>query len=556
MGKIGLFLCECGPNIAEAIDLDHITESISKDNTVFKIERHKLLCSEDGKKFFAESLKKNEYDRIVIAACSHKQHETTFMEKMTEIGMNPYLMQLVNIREQCAWVTPDKEAATHKALTMIRAAISRVKYHQNLEKKDVECNPAAIIVGGGIAGLETALRTAGHGHRVYLVEENELGGTIKNQRILLPTMQSAQEFLQQKLDAVRNNEYIEIYEHCTIEEILGFFGNFVAHVHTSDNDVRELRSGAVVLALDEQPYIPNEEDNVNYGTLDNVYTAAEFELQLSENTTTKSGTVPKSVAIIHCVGREKLGYCSKMCCVNSMKIARDIKKRLSDTTVTQFYKNLCLPDVHYEKFYHDTKAQGIQFVRYKTISVTQKDDHLAVNVRSPDTEDKTYPVDMVILSTGLAPSSQVKRFAEIFNIPIDEYGYLKGEYMILEPISTVNEGVYITSGMYGPGSMHDALAQAGAAAGKIVATLVPGKRLVLESKTSQVSDTLCIGCGVCVDCCAYSAVKIDESKHIAVVNEVLCRGCGNCAAACPSGAALHRHFTNRQIVHEISQILR
>jgi heterodisulfide reductase subunit A len=556
MARIGLFLCECGPNIAEAIDLDRITELISKANIVAGIERHKLLCSEDGKKFFAESLKEHNYDHVVVAACSPKQHESTFMEVMSDNKMNPYLMQMVNIREQCAWVTPDKDAATEKAFTSICAAISRIKYHQSLESKEIECNPAVIIIGGGIAGLEAALRTAGHGRQVFMVEEQELGTRARQQRLLVPTMQSAEEFLQTKINAVKDNKSIKVYERCTIEDILGFFGNFVAHLRTSDNVQHTIEAGAVILALDGQPYVPPAKTEFGYGTLDDVYTAAEFETKLSAQTMTKSGSAPASIGIIHCVGRKKLGYCSKMCCVNSMKIARDLKKRLESATITEFYKNLCLPDVQYEKFYHETEAQGIQFIRCQDISVVKMDDRLCVKVKGPGAEEKTYPVDMVILSTGSTPSAQVKRFSEMFNIPIDEYGYLKQEHNILEPISTVTEGVYIASGMHGPGSLHDILTQAGAAAGKILSALVPGKRLALESKTSHVSETMCIGCGVCVNVCAYGAVKLDESKHISVVNEVLCRGCGNCAAACPSGAAFHRHFTNRQILQEMDQILK
>lgn len=556
MGKIGVFLCECGPNIAEAIDLNRIAEAINNDNTVVKIERHKLLCSEDGKKILAESLKTNGFDRIVVAACSPKQHETTFMEIMVAVGVNPHLMQMVNIREQCAWVTPDKEAATHKALTSIRAAISRVKYHQQLEKKEIECDPSVIIIGGGVAGLEAALRTAHQGRKVYLLEEDEPGGTIKNKRIFLPRFESVEKFLQEKLAAVKNHKDIEVYEHCTIEEILGFFGNFVAHIRTSAGDARVLKAGAVILALDCQSYMPGETDNLGYRIYDNVYTADEFESRVSENPVTKSGAVLSSIGIIHCVGRKKLGYCSKMCCVNSLKIAQDIKARFSNTSVTQFYTNLCLPDPYYETFYHTVRKQGVEFIRYKDISVTKNNGGLVVNVTSPGAQEKDYTVDMLILSTGLTPSPQVQRFAEMFNIPIDEYGFCKEEHTILAPTSTVTDGVYITSGMYGPGNMHDTLTQAGAAAGKILSSLVPGKRLALETKTSQVSDTLCMGCGICVDVCAYGAVTLDKMKKISVVNEVLCRGCGNCAAACPSGAALHRHFTNRQILQEMNQILK
>lgn len=556
MAKIGLYLCECGPNIAEAIDLNHIAEVITQDNTVVKIERHRLLCSDDGKKFLAESLKANELDRIVIAACSPKQHEATFMEVMASKGLNPYLLQMVNIREQCAWVTPDKAAATEKALATVRAAISRVKHHQALEKKDIECNPAVIIIGGSIAGIEAALRTAQQNRRVYILSENKLSGALQQQRTLLPDLQPVDEFLQKKLDAVQNNNNITVYEQCRIEEILGFFGNFVARVQDKHSNIQILKAGGVILALDGASYIPQEADQLGYHTIDNVYTASEFEASISDTITSHSGPDPRSIGIVHCVGRQRLGYCSKMCCVNSMKLAQDIKKRVENTRIIQFYRHLCLPDPQYENFYRETKTAGVEFIRYQNIKATKADRGITVTVTSPDTGETTYPVDMLILSTGSIPSAQVERFAKIFNIPIDEYGYLKQEHNILEPISTVTEGVYITSGTYGPGAVQDALSQSAAAAGKILSSLVPGKRLVLENKTSHVSDSICMGCGICVEVCTYGAVKLDKEECLSIVNEVLCRGCGNCAAACPSGAALHRHFTNQQIFQELNQIVK
>mgnify|MGYP001070575699 CR=1 FL=1 len=330
MVKIGLYLCECGPNIAETINLDKISEQIKKDNKVAGIEQHKLLCSEDGKKFLVETIKKNEFERIVIAACSHKQHETTFMEVMSNSGLNPYMFQLVNIREQCAWTTPNKEAATSKALRSIRAAINRVRYHDALQQKEIDCNPDVIIIGGGITGIEAALRTAQKNRKVYLIEEHELGGRLREYGLLFPTMQSAQEFLNEKISEVKNTEQIKIFENTKVKEILGFFGNFVAAIENKDREEIKLNAGSIILAIGANPFIPKGLAKFGYGKFDDVYTAAEFEkMTSSNNIITKSGNPPKSVAIIHCVGREKLGYCSKVCCINSMKIARYIKENLN-----------------------------------------------------------------------------------------------------------------------------------------------------------------------------------------------------------------------------------
>lgn len=550
MVKIGLYLCECGPNIAEALDLDKITEEIKKDNKITGIERHKLLCSEDGKKFLAESIVKNEFDRIVIAACSPKQHEGTFMEVMSNAGRNPYMFQFVNIREQCAWMTPDKELATLKALRLIRAAINRVRHHKGLQQKEIECNADVIIIGGGITGIEAALRTAQKDRKVYLVDKDDLGGMLKTYRLLFPTMQSAKEFLMTKINAVKNNKRIELFENSKIKEVLGFFGNFIATVETKEKREIKLNVGSVILAIGAEPFNPKELTNYGYGKLANVYTATEFEDISIDKIETKS------VAIIHCVGRKKLGYCSKLCCMNSMKIARYIKEQSNDTKVTQFYKNLCLPDKRYDTFYKETIAKGVEFIRFRDINVTSEGKQLLVKYIQEDDVENRLPVDMVILSTGLVPNSSTQEFAKMFNLPVDEYGFFKEEHVKLGPVSTITEGVFIAGGAQGPKYINDSIAQADAAAGKILSLLVPGKRLQLETKTSEVSETMCVGCGICVSVCTYGAVTIDESRNISVVNEVLCRGCGNCASACPSGTARHRHFTTKQITQEMNEILR
>lgn len=551
MAKIGLYLCECGPNIAQAIDLDEITEAIKKDNKVAGIERHKLLCSDDGKKFLAESIKRNAFERVVIAACSPKQHEGTFMEVMLEAGLNAYMFQLVNIREQCAWVTPDKNAATLKALTVIRAAINRVKHHAALEKKEIECNPNVIVIGNGIAAIEAALKTAHNDRKVFLIVEGKrIGDTYKNRRLLLSSMQSAEEFLRSKVDELKSNKQIEVFENSKINEILGFFGNFIANIDTEKNKNVELAAGSVIFALEAESFVPKALTNLGYGKFDKVYTAAEFE------TIDVDETEPKSVAIIHCVGRKKLGYCSKFCCMNSMKIARYIKERSHESKVVQFYRNLCLPDKQYDKFYKDTKEKGVEFVRFQDIEVAGEESRLAIKYKEENGKENKLLVDIVILSTGLVPASKTEEFSQMFNIPLDEYGFMKEEHNILNPVATITEGVFIIGGVRGPGDIDDSLEQAGAAAGKILSSLVPGRLQPLETKISRVSEVICIGCGVCVNVCAYGAVKLDESKHISVVNEVLCRGCGNCASACPSGAAQHRHFTTKQINQEMIEILK
>jgi heterodisulfide reductase subunit A len=541
MAKIGLYLCECGPNIAEAIDLDRIGAEIEKNGKVAGVERFKLLCSEDGKRFVVESIKERGYERVVIAACSPKQHQATFEQVVANAGLNAHVFQMVNIREQCAWATPDKEQATNKALRFIRAAIGRVRYHWPLEQKEIECSPDAIVIGGGTAGIEAALRIAQKGREVFLLEKDEPGGTRRDR-----------EWMAARVDALRNNPLIEVYEHCKIRELLGFFGSFVAHLETREGNEVQLKAGSVVLATGAVAFDPTGLAGYGYRELEGVSTVREFEKAASD----ASDGHPKSVAVIHCVGREKLGYCSGTCCVEAMRVARRVKEASAETEVTEFYRDLCLPGTEHDRFYHETAKTGVRFVRFRDIEVAREGPGLVVRYRQEDGSSGSVVADAVVLSAGVAAGPANAEFARMFNVPLDGHGFFQSEHPVLNPVGTVTEGVFVVGGCRGPAGALDVTAQAGAAAGKVLSALVPGRRLRLETRTSEVAETLCVGCGVCVAACAYGAATLDEDRHIAVVNEVLCRGCGNCAAACPSGAAQHRQFTTRQMDQEVTQILR
>ena len=542
MSKVGLYLCECGPNIAEAIDLDRVAAEIEKDGKVAGVERFKLLCSEDGKKFLAGNIKERGYERIVIAACSPKQHQATFEHVIASAGLNAHVFQMVNIREQCAWTTPDKEQATNKALRFIRAAVSRVRYHQALEQKEIECSPDAIVIGGGTAGIEAALRMAHKGRKVFVLERNELGGTRPDR-----------EWTAARAGALKENPLVEVYEHCRVSEVLGFFGSFVARLKTREDKEVEIKAGSVVLATGAVPFDPSGLAGYGYGELKGVSTVGEVE---------KSGIAafmagsPKSVAVIHCVGREKLGYCSGTCCVEAMKVARSVKEASAGTEVTEFYRDLCLPGTADDRCYRETADMGVRFVRFRDIEVSADGARLAVKYRQEDGTSGSMVADAVVLAAGVAADPANAEVARMFNIGIDEHGFFQSEHPVLNPVGTVTEGVFAVGGCRGPSSALDAATQAGAAAGKVLSALVPGRRLRLETRTSEVAEKRCVGCGLCVAACAYGAVTLDEMHHVAVVNEVLCRGCGNCAAACPSGAAQHRHFTARQLDQEVAQVLR
>ena len=558
--KIGVYVCECGPNIAEKIDIDKVIDAISSDQDVAVVERFKLLCSADGKKFLEEQIKKQGLTHLVIAACSPKEHEKTFMEVCENGGINPYLFQLANIREQCAWITEDKDEATKKAIRMIKAAIGRVRYHSSLDKKEIESNPDVLIIGGGIAGIEASLQLVGPDRKVYLVEKApSLGGSITNFEKTFLGMKPISTIIDKKIQEVKNNENIKVFTDTEVEEAIGFFGNFEIKLKNPAEEIESVgfNVGAIVLATGYNLFDPKNSPKLGYGKIDNVLTSLEFEkMNTAGKITLKNGKPPKSVAIIHCVGRDEKGYCSEICCMYSLKFVRYLKDKIPQVKVTNLYSDLCIPGKTHQKFYEETKGKDVNLIRFSDVEITKNKDQLNLNYKDESGGKKSLAADMVILSPAIEPAIDAAKIAEITGVSQDEKGFFEEAHEKLDPISTSTEGIYIVGCAQGPKNISDTMVQSEAAAGKILSSLVPGRKIEPEVKTSEISESFCIGCKTCLSVCSYGAITFDEAKKVSVVNEVICRGCGNCVAACPSGAASIKHFKFNQIYQEVKEAVK
>jgi heterodisulfide reductase subunit A len=562
--KIGVYVCECGNNIVDNVDIDRVIKTISPMRNVEVVERYRLLCSEDGKKFLKQSIKDHQLTHLVVAACSPKQHEHTFMSVCLAAELNPYLFQMANIREQCAWVTPDKEEATDKAIRQITAAIARVAYQEALEKGDMDVSPDVLVIGGGIAGMRAAQVLAAPDRKVYLVEKSSsLGGKVKGFDKLFTKMESGSALVENELRKVEADENVEVFTESEVEQILGFFGNFETKVsNKATGEEREFNVGAVVLATGFDLMDLKELPQHGYGKVDDVYTSLEFEeMNMAGGPTggkilRKNGKPPASVAIIHCVGREEKGYCSKVCCMYSLKFARMLKDKLPEVKISELYSDLCVPGKAYQRFYEETKGLGVEFVRAEKTSVTRNDKGITVAYEGKSSPNGGLTADMVILIPAMEPSNDTGRFAEILGIPVDNEGFLAQEHQKLAPVASSVEGVFVVGCAQAPKNISESIVQSEAAAGKILSMLVPGRKLELEVKTSEISETFCTGCKTCISVCPYSAIAFDDFRRIAVVNEALCHGCGVCAAACPSGAARVKNFAFTQIYQEVEALLK
>jgi heterodisulfide reductase subunit A len=565
--RIGVYVCECGTNIAEKVDVDQVIAAVSPLKDVAVAEKYKLLCSGDGQAFLKQAIEEHGLTHLVVAACSPKQHEITFMNVCQKAGLNPQLFQLANIREQCAWVTPDGAEATAKAIRQIRAAISRVGYHNPLENKEIECNPDVLVIGGGIAGIKASQILAAPNRKVYLVEKNSsLGGKVKSLSKLFVNMESGSKLITQEVKSLLDNKYIEVFTESEVEQILGFLGNFEVRVikkaEGAEDKEFDFNVGAVVLATGFELFDLSGLPRYGYGKVDDVYTSLEFEeMNLPEGSTggkilLKNGKPPQSVAIIHCAGREEKGYCSKVCCAYSFKFDRMLKSQIPQVKISHFYSDLCIPGKSFQKFYEDTRGLGAEYVRAAKTEVSGNGKGPTVKYEMEEGKKGDLAVDMVILLPAMEPASDAGKFAEMLNIPQDNKGFLVEEHQLLGPIASAVEGVFVIGCARGPQSIAESIVQSEAATGKILSALVPGKKLELEVRVSEISESFCTGCKTCLDVCPYGAISFDEEKRVSVVNEVLCHGCGNCAAACPSGAARLKHFTFPQIYQELKEVLR
>lgn len=558
-GNIGVYVCECGPNIKDRIDIDKVIEEISSRENVKTVKRFSLLCSNDGKKFLEEDIKKEELTHVVVAACSPKDHEQTFMKVCEKAGINPYLFHLVNIREQCAWMIPDKEDATSKATNYIRAGIHRVALHKPLEQKEIESTPDVLVIGGGIAGLEASLSLAGKDRKVYLVEKKEsLGGMVRKLSQLLPHQGTGLSLIDEKINAVKSNSNIEVFTSSNVMDVRGFLGNFEVTIGPADTDGKErkIQAGAIVVATGFRLFDVKEKPQLGYGKLDNVLTALEFEEMMnSGKVLLKNGNGPQSVALIHCVGREEKGYCSKVCCLYSIKFAHYLRDKLPDAEVIDFYIDLCLPHKADQKYFDEAKNKGVRFIRAEEFELEEKKNKIEVTYKK-DGQKNRLAADMVVLAPAMVPTEDTPRLAEMLNIPLDETGFFKEIHEILDPVSTPAEGIFIAGCTLGPKNIPESIVQSQATSGKILASLIPGKKIRPEAKVSEIMEEFCTGCQTCLSVCFYGAISFDSFRGVSVVNEAICRGCGNCVGSCPSGAIRSKHFTYPQLYQEVLAALK
>lgn len=560
MARVGVFICECGSNISDKIDIAQVIKEVSTMPEVVLAEPYRLMCSPDGRSYLEERIRKQSLTHVIIAACSPREHQQTFMKVCEKAGINPYLLQLVNIREQCAWVTPDPVEATEKATRMVKAAIARVRHQAPLQRREIAVSPDVLVVGGGVAGIEASLLLAGPARKVWLVEKSaDLGGSANSFLRTYPDMGDYRATLRGRIARLRAHPGIEVLLESEVDQVLGFFGNFQVRIrsHKEGQTTKDLKVGALLLATGARLYDPGKIRGYGYGQVDNVLTAMEFEAMSSgDGAKLSNGTAPRSVAIIHCVGREVTGYCSGICCMYALKFSTYLKESWPDIRAVHLYSDMCVPGKAGQAFLERSLQAGTELVRAAGIRVGKGEQEVRIDFVREDGSPDTLAVDMVILAPALEPQADAADLAGKVGIALDKEGFFARQHEILGPCTSSKEGVFVAGCAQGPKDIPETVVLAQAAAGGILASLVPGKKMEIETKTSYIIESYCQGCRTCISVCRFGAISFDERRKVAVVNEVICRGCGNCSGACPSGAAIIKHSTYDQIYQEIVEAVK
>jgi len=547
--RIGVFVCHCGLNIAGVLPVEDLSEYAKGLPDVVFAENVLFACAESTQRHIQDMVKEHTLNRVVVAACTPKTHEPIFRETLAKVGLNPYLFEMVNIRDHCSWVHQrEPEEAAQKAKDLIRMGVARGRLLEPLYFKELDVDQKVLVIGGGVSGIEAATDLSRRGFKTYLVEKDSgLGGWVSELASLYPTGESGSELIASKLKALGQN--VEVMVDTEISDIGGFVGNFDVKLKSKGKRARQLRVGAIVLAIGSDLFLP--EGMYGYGKYPNVYTNMELERMLAKSGRLLiEGAKARSVAFVQCVGsRGDAGNpgCSRYCCQAAIKEAISLRKQGIDVTI--FHRGVRVYSKGAEEMYRQARAMGVLLIPYEPENRPQvlgEKRAESIEIYNRDVDAKlVLRVDAVILSTGMIPrAKESARLAELLRIQRGQDRFFLERHPKFGPVETSMEGVFLCGCDQFPKDIADSISQASAVAAKVAALLSTGK-ITLEPIVSQVNVRFCRGCGKCVEICEFNAIELVDG--IAKVNEALCKGCGTCASICPTGAIDVRHFTQRQI---------
>ena len=662
MQRIGVFVCHCGSNIAATVDVKKVVEMALQESGVFHAEDYPYMCSEAGQSRIAAAIREKGLTGIVVCSCSPRMHETTFRKAAEKAGINPYLVEIANIREHCSWIHKDMEEATRKAVILMRAAVAKVHLDAPLSAGESRVIKRALVIGGGIAGIQTALDIADAGYKVDIVEKSpSIGGRMSQLDKTFPTLDCSACILTPKMVEAAAHENITIHTYSEVEKVSGFVGNFTVDIrkkaryvdlnkctgcgvcqekcpskktlnefnrglntrtaiytpfaqaipnvpvidtascikmktgkcgicekfcqagaidYTQTDEIVTEQYGAIVVATGFDTIKLDKYGEYAYNESKDVITSLELERIMNAAGPTKGhlerlsdGKAPKEIVFIQCVGSrcaDSRGkpYCSKICCMYTAKHAMLIRDKYPNTNVTVFYIDVRTPGKNFDEFYRRAvEDYGVNYIKGQVGKVAPQSDGslLVQGVDLLENKQILKKADMVVLATAIEPNPDVRKIATMLTASIDTNSFLTEAHPKLRPVESPTAGVFLSGVCQGPKDIPETVAQAGAAAVKVIGLLAKDK-LKTNPCTAKPDELRCNGCSQCANVCPYGAISyenrqvndhgIREERRVAVVNSALCQGCGACTVTCPSGAMDLQGLSNRQIIAEVDAICR
>ena len=663
MQRIGVFVCWCGSNIAATVDVKQVAEAVKAEPGVVFSTDYQYMCSENGQALIRNAIKEHGLTGVVICSCSPRMHEATFRKTATLAGINPYMVEIANIREQCSWIHKDMPEGTEKAIILARAAIAKVNLNAPLTAGTSPVTKRALVIGGGIAGIQTALDVADAGFEVDIVEkEPTIGGRMAQLDMTFPTLDCAACILTPKMVEAAQSEKINIISYAELEKVTGYVGNFTAtirkkaryidetkctgcgvctekcpsrkglnafnmglntrgavyipfaqaipnvavidsanciHFRTGkcglcekncsagaikfdqQDEYLERQYGAIIVATGFKPIDASAFDEFAYTQSKDVVTSLEFERIMNAAGPTKGqlvrpsdGKHPHEIVFIQCVGSrcsqdatKGKPYCSKICCMYTAKHAMLVREKYPDVKVHVFYIDERTPGKGFDEFYRRAVEQyDVDYIKGMVGKVSVEGDHL--NVQGSDlllNEQVHISADMVVLATAIEPDPTARALGTMLTASMDTNDFFTEAHPKLRPVESPTAGVFLSGVCQGPKDIPETVAQAGAAAAKVIG-LLSKNSLTCNPCVAHSNELLCNGCSQCERVCPYGAISYVEKevrgpefrgvKRVAVVNEAVCQGCGACTVTCPSTAMALKGFSNNQIMAEVDAICR
>ncbi len=556
--KVAVYVCHCGGNISDVVDVKKVAEELSKYHDVAIAREYAFMCSSTGQSLIEEDIRKNGINRVVVAACTPQLHELTFRGALARAGLNPYLYEHVNIREQVSWVHKnDKEGATQKAIALVKAGVEKILRQDPLNPIRVDATHRVVIIGGGISGMRAALSCAENGLDVCLIEKtNSLGGNLNRKGYVYPSGEGAYEVVEKMRKQVFLNSNIKVYLNSEITFVSGYIGNFQINVKKQNGDYEKIKAGAIIVATGFKNYQPFDEE-YGWGMSKFVVTLPQF-IEIIENSESSvlkyEGKEIKNIAFIHCVGSRQLDgidkpqkdgkvneYCSRVCCSSALYTMNRLKDKYPEVNVYSIYTDIRTYGMN-EKYYEEASKKDVIFFRRpleEKPEVSVADSKITVKTKDilSFNEEVEIDVDMLVLVVGMMPSD-VSDLIEYMKLPRSTNRFLQEVHPKLRPVEVANDGIFIAGTSQGPMDIIESIQAANTAAVK-ASILLSKPDIPLDPYVAVVDEDKCNGCGLCPKECSYEGALTmiekeigEKNRMVAHVNAALCKGCGACVAVC------------------------